>query len=104
MTNQNANATQSQIWFNQYNQFEQNFITEAVAKTASGEWDSFEIIARERAHILEWLENSEKFQNYPYNSPGLGVMEDLKLALGSFLSEILTSKYFSEYVKLYLED
>jgi hypothetical protein len=91
-------------WFNSFNAFERNFIRDAVAKIASQDWDMYEIISYEQRHIFDWLENSELFQNFQYEAPGLGLIEDLKLALGAFLSSIIKSRHFETLVSKYLQD
>jgi hypothetical protein len=91
-------------WFLSLNAFEKNVIRDLVAKRASQDWDMYEIISYEQQHILSWLENSEAFQNFQYESPGLGVIEDLKIALGAFLSSILKSRHFETLVSIYLQD
>jgi hypothetical protein len=92
------------LWLNTFNQFEKNFIKDAVAKIASRKWTPLDIISEEKNQIIAWLDNSEKFQSYQYQTLGLGVLEDLKIALGSFLMRILKNEHFNELVKAYLED
>jgi hypothetical protein len=91
-------------WFNSFNSFERNFIRDAVAKIASQESDIYDVVSYEQRHIFDWIENSEIFQNFQYETPGLGVIEDLKLALGAFLSSILKSRNFETLVSIYLQD
>jgi hypothetical protein len=96
--------TAGYLWLNTFNRFEQNFIKDAVAKIASKEWTPYDIISEEKTQIMAWLDNSEKFRNYQYQTLGLGVLEDLKIALGSFLMRILKNEHFNELVKAYAED
>jgi hypothetical protein len=92
------------LWLNTFNQFEKNFIKDAVAKIASREWTPLDIISEEKSKVMAWLDNSEKFQSYQYQTFGFGLLEDLKIALGSFLMRILKNEHFNELVKAYLED
>jgi hypothetical protein len=96
--------TAGYLWLNTFNQFEKNFIKDAIAKIASREWSPLDIISEEKSQVMAWLDNSEKFQSYQYQTLGLGLLEDLKIALGSFLMKILKDEHFHELVKAYLED